>query len=157
MKQRLYLLREADSEPWQGEPLLLLQLWFVAIGSYRAHRYRAGALAPSVPVEVAPGLGHLPLPQLGPHDSPRCCGAPAERAELPWTVSVTDVPCRQALGRTASCGADTLPWHADRDRHKSATRQWRSGCKHQRMAPVNGPVILYVKLLAKTTAFNQFC
>ena len=161
MKQGLYLLCKADPEHWQGEPPVLLRLRFVAIGIYSVYLYQAGALAPSIPAEVAPGLGHLLLPQLGPCDSPGCCdvssAGPAERTELPWIVSVTDVPCWQALGHPASCGADTLPWRGNRGRHKFAMGQWGSGCKHQRTAPVNRPVILDMKLLAKPTAFNQFC
>lgn len=33
----IYLLCRADAEHWQSEPLLLLKLWFVAIGSYHVY------------------------------------------------------------------------------------------------------------------------
>lgn len=43
---------------------------FAAIGIRRVYPHQAAALAPSIPAEVAPGLDHLTLPQLGPCDSP---------------------------------------------------------------------------------------
>lgn len=120
--------------------------------------YQTGAPAPSIPPEVAPGLGHLALPQLGPCDSLTCCNlsrdSPVERAELPWTVSMAAGPCWQALGHLARGSTDTLPWHGNRGRHKSATGQWGGGCKHQRTTPMKGPIILYMKLLAKPNSFE---
>lgn len=151
VEQKLRLLCKADPEHWQGEPLLLLRLRFVAIGVCRAHRARQssgskypsrGVSWPGPPAPAPAGaLRHAEMLQRQPSGAT-------------WTP-VDSEPRWQALGHLASGSTDTLPWQGNRGRHKSATGQWSGGCKHQRTTPVNGPIILYMKLLAKPTALNQ--
>lgn len=132
--------------PVTAQMMVCCHLWLSRLSA-------PGAPAQSLPAELAAGLGDVPLLQLG------VLRVEAEQGQQsePFDSQHKRCPVRAAFGQPASCCADTLPWHDGTGRHKSAMGQRGSGCENQRTAPVEVPVILYMKLLDKTTAFIQLC
>lgn len=138
------------SRCWQGEPLLLPEWWFVATRGYLACPHRE--------LQLRASLQSWQLAwAICPCSSWGAVEAEQGQQSKPFDSQHERCPAQAAFGQPASCCADTLPWHDGTGRHKSAMGQRGSGCENQRTAPVEVPVILYIKLLDKTTAFIQLC
>lgn len=151
VKQSWYLLYQADPDADKASP---------------CYCPNDGLLPPVAISPVCTGSSSSEPPCRAGSWPERCAPAPAGvlRVEAeqgqqsePFDSQHKRCPVQAAFGQPASCCADTLPWHDGTGRHKSAKGQRGSGCENQRTAPVEVPVILYMKLLDKTTAFIQLC